>query len=105
MVDHHIVGGGCYESSNDIGAQSASLDFGTELVFPDLRTKSEVTHKQYLFQCVGRGEGIWGGGGCYKLISDLGVESAMSDFKPESFFLTLFKGQTFLTSELIFFPS
>ena len=57
MVDHHIVGGGeCYESSNDIGAQSASLDFGTELVFPDLRTKSEVTHKQYLFHCVG-----WGG--------------------------------------------
>ena len=62
MVDHHIVGGGeCYESSNDIGAQSASLDFGTELVFPDLRTKSEVTHKQYLFQCVGRGGGGIGG--------------------------------------------
>ena len=99
MVDHHIVGGGCYESSNDIGAQSASLDFGTELVFPDLRTKSEVTHKQYLFQCVGRG------GGCYKMISDLGVESAMSDFKPESFFLTLFKGQTFLTLERSFFSS
>ena len=104
MVDHHIVGGGCYESSNDIGAQSASLDFGTELVFPDLRTKSEVTHKQYLFHCVGRGGGDWGYE-CYKMISDLGVESAMSDFKPESFFLTLFKGQTFLTLERSFFSS
>ena len=57
MVDHHIVGGGeCYESSNDIGAQSASLDFGTELVFPDLRTKSEVTHKNIYFI-------VWVGGG------------------------------------------
>ena len=43
------------------------------------------------------------GDGCYKMISDLGVESAMSDFKPESFFLTLFKGQTFLTLERSFF--
>ena len=53
MVDHHIGGGECCDSSNDLGAQSASPDFGTELVFPDLKTKSDVTHKQYLFQCVG----------------------------------------------------
>ena len=31
-------------------------------------------------------------GGYYNNISDLGVESAMSDFEPESFFLTLFQG-------------
>ena len=44
----NIVGGGgeCYDSSNDLGAQSAFPDFGTELVFPDLKTKSDVTHKQ-----------------------------------------------------------
>ena len=32
---------------------------GKELVFPDLKTKSEVTHKQYSFQCGcgGRGGG------------------------------------------------
>ena len=32
------------------------------------------------------------GGGYYDNISDLGVESAISDFEPESFFLTLIQG-------------
>ena len=32
------------------------------------------------------------GGIGYNHISDLGVESAMSDFEAESFFLTLFQG-------------
>ena len=36
------------------------------------------------------GGGTWGG--CYIIISDLGVESAMSDFEAESFHLTLFEG-------------
>ena len=36
--------------------------------------------------------GVGGGDGCYNHISDLAVESAMSDFEAESFFLTLFEG-------------
>ena len=62
-------GGECYDSSNDLGAQSAFPAFGTELVFADLKTKSYVTHKQYSFQCGGRG-----GGGRYNIIIDLGEE-------------------------------
>ena len=58
-------------------------DYRAELVLADLKTKSDVTQKQYLFLCVVRG------GGYYNDISDLGVESAMSDFEPESFCLTL----------------
>ena len=49
------------DSSNDLGAQSAFPAFGTELVFTDLKTKSDVTHKQYLFQCVGGWGGVPGG--------------------------------------------
>ena len=37
------------------------------------------------------GGGEWGGIG-YNHISDLGIESAISDFEAESFFLTLFEG-------------
>ena len=33
-----------------------------------------------------------GGGGGYNHISALGIESAISDFEAESFFLTLFEG-------------
>ena len=36
------MGGGCYDSSNDLGAQSPFPDFGIELVFPDLDIKSDV---------------------------------------------------------------
>ena len=87
---------------DDLGEKSAFSDYRAELVLADLKTKSDVTQKQYLFQCVVRGEeGVPGGRGYYNNISDLGVESAMSDFEPESFFLTLIQGQA---SDCIIFP-
>ena len=86
------MGGGEFcDSSNDLGAQSAFPDYRAELVLADLKTKSDVTQQQYLFQCVVKG-GVPGGRGYYHIISDLGVESAMSDFEPESFFMTLIQG-------------
>ena len=64
-----------------------------ELVLADLKTKSDVTQKQYQFQCVVRVGGRTRGGGYFNNISDIRVESAMSDFEPESFFVTLIRGQ------------
>ena len=42
------MGGGFYDSSNDLGAQSPFPDFGIELVFPDLDIKSDVIKKNYV---------------------------------------------------------
>ena len=40
---------------DDLGAKSAFSDYRAELVLADLKTKSDVTQKQYLFLCVVRG--------------------------------------------------
>ena len=47
---------------DDLGAQSAFSNHRADLVFADLKTKLDVTQKQYLFQCVVRGEGGIPGG-------------------------------------------
>ena len=42
MVDHHMMGGGCCVSFNDLGAQSALADFGTESVFLTWKRSQEL---------------------------------------------------------------
>ena len=41
-VDHHMMGGGCCVSFNELGAESALADFGTESVFLTWKQSQEL---------------------------------------------------------------